>query len=57
MFMAMYGFIPHFREAKFCGVLSCVLVKVGCAVGEKKVAEHWHKALASLPFSTMVIQD
>jgi hypothetical protein len=25
----------YFREAKFCGVLSCVFDKLGCAAGEK----------------------
>jgi hypothetical protein len=33
--MAMHIFVPPFREAKFCGVLSCVFDKLGCAAGEK----------------------
>jgi hypothetical protein len=43
--MAMYSFVPPFREAKFCGVLSCVIDKLGCAAGKKKVAEHWSTLL------------
>jgi hypothetical protein len=38
--MVMYNFLPPFREAKFCGVPSCVFDKLGCAAGEKMVAEH-----------------
>jgi hypothetical protein len=34
-FMAMYSFVPPFREANFCGVPSCVFDKLGCAAGEK----------------------
>jgi hypothetical protein len=41
--MAMYRFVLPFREAKFCGVPSCVFDKLGCAVGEKKFAEHCRK--------------
>jgi hypothetical protein len=37
--MAMYGFVPIFREAKFCGVSSCVFDKPGCAAGWKMFAE------------------
>jgi hypothetical protein len=33
--MAMYSFVSPFREAKFCGVPSCVVDKLGCAAGEK----------------------
>jgi hypothetical protein len=33
--MAMYSFVPPFREAKFCGVSSCVFDNLGCAAGEK----------------------
>jgi hypothetical protein len=36
--MAMYSFVSPFREAKFCGVPLCVFDKLGCAAGEKKVA-------------------
>jgi hypothetical protein len=28
--MAMYSFVPHSREAEFCGVPSCVFDKLGC---------------------------
>jgi hypothetical protein len=35
--MAMYSFVPPFREAKFCGVPSCVFDKLGCAAGEKRL--------------------
>jgi hypothetical protein len=41
--MAMYSFVSPFRQAKFCGVPSCVFDKSGCAAGEKKVAEHWNR--------------
>jgi hypothetical protein len=33
--MDMYSFVPRFRDAKFCGVPSCVFDKLGCAAGEK----------------------
>jgi hypothetical protein len=33
----MYSFVPPFRKATFCGVLSCVFDKSGCAVGEKRL--------------------
>jgi hypothetical protein len=39
--MAMCCFVPSFRDAKFCGVLSRVFDKLGCAASEKKVAEYW----------------
>jgi hypothetical protein len=39
--MAIYSFVPPFREAIFCGIPSRVFDKSGCAAGEKKVAEHW----------------
>jgi hypothetical protein len=32
--MAMHSFILPFREAKFCGVPSCVFDKLVCAAGE-----------------------
>jgi hypothetical protein len=35
IFMVMYSSVPAFREAKFCGVPSCVFDKLGCAAGEK----------------------
>jgi hypothetical protein len=35
--MAMYSFIPPFREAKFCGVMSCVSDKLGCAAAVKEL--------------------
>jgi hypothetical protein len=35
--MAMYSFVPPFREAKFCGVPTCVFDKSGCAAGEKSL--------------------
>jgi hypothetical protein len=34
--MAMYSFVPPFREAKFRGVLACVFYKLGCAAGDKR---------------------
>jgi hypothetical protein len=30
-----------FRKAKFCGVPSRAIVKVGCVVHKIKVSEHW----------------
>jgi hypothetical protein len=35
--MAMYSFLPPFREATFCGVPSCVFDKLGSATGEKSL--------------------
>jgi hypothetical protein len=35
--MAMYSFVPPFREAKFCGVASCVFDKLGCAAGDRRL--------------------
>jgi hypothetical protein len=35
--MAMYSFVPPFREAKFCGVPSCVFDKLGCAADEESL--------------------
>jgi hypothetical protein len=35
-FVATY-FVPPFREAKFCDVPSLVIIKVGCAVGKKRL--------------------
>jgi hypothetical protein len=46
IFMAMYSFVHPFREAKFCGVPSCVFDKLGCAAGEK-FAEHWCRRYCS----------
>lgn len=34
--MTTYSFLPLSREAKLCGVLSCVLDKLGCAADEKQ---------------------
>jgi hypothetical protein len=39
-FMAVYTFVPSLREAKFCGVPSCVFEKLWCAAGEGRIAEH-----------------
>jgi hypothetical protein len=33
--MAVYSFVPPFREATVCGVPSCVFDKLGGAAGEK----------------------
>jgi hypothetical protein len=35
--MVMYNFVHPFREAKFCGVPSCVFDKLGCAAGDKSL--------------------
>jgi hypothetical protein len=35
--MAMYSFVPAFREAKFFGVPYCVFDKSGCAAGGKRL--------------------
>jgi hypothetical protein len=35
--MAMNSFVLPFREAKFCGVESCVFDKSGCAAGRKSL--------------------
>jgi hypothetical protein len=35
--MVMYSFLPRFREAKFCGMPSCVFGKLGCAAGGKRL--------------------
>jgi hypothetical protein len=40
IFMVMYSFVPPYREAKFCGVPSCVFDKLGCSAGENKFSEH-----------------
>jgi hypothetical protein len=37
IFMAMYSFVPPFRQATFCGVPSCVFDKSVCAAGEKRL--------------------
>jgi hypothetical protein len=34
--MATYSFVPSLNKAKFCGV-SCVIEKLMCAVGEKRL--------------------
>jgi hypothetical protein len=51
IFMAMCRFVPPFREAKFCGVPSCVFDNLGCAVDEKKVPEHWYRRQCLPPIS------
>jgi hypothetical protein len=33
--MAMYSFVPPFRDMQFRGVPSCVFHKLGCAAGEE----------------------
>jgi hypothetical protein len=38
--MTLYCFVPPFRKAKFCGVPSRAIVKVGIVVGKKKSAGH-----------------
>jgi hypothetical protein len=44
--MAMYIFVPPFREATFRDVASCVFDKLRCAAGEKKkVEEHYFNGL------------
>jgi hypothetical protein len=35
--MAKYTVVPPFRYAKFCGVLSCVFDKLGCAASEESL--------------------
>jgi hypothetical protein len=35
--MVMYSFVHSLREAKFCGVPSCVFDKLGCAAGAKRL--------------------
>jgi hypothetical protein len=37
IFMATCNFLPPFYEAKFCGVLSRVFVKLCCATVEKRL--------------------
>jgi hypothetical protein len=37
IFMAMYSFVPPFREAKFCDVPSCVFGKLGCSADEESL--------------------
>jgi hypothetical protein len=39
IFVAMYSFVSPFREAKFCGVPSCVFGKLGCAAGGKSLGK------------------
>jgi hypothetical protein len=46
--MTMYSFVPPFREAKFCGVSSCVFDKLGCAASEKRL---WNTGLSDIPGS------
>jgi hypothetical protein len=33
--MAVYTFVPPFRNVKFCGVVPSVFDKLGCAAGKK----------------------
>jgi hypothetical protein len=53
------SFAPPFRKAKFCGVPSRAIAKVGCAM-DKKVAEHYsglfsdQKCLNALYFSVIL---
>jgi hypothetical protein len=46
IFMAMYSFVPHFREAKFCDVPSIVFDKLWCAADEESLRntalDHYH---------------
>jgi hypothetical protein len=42
-FVVTYYFVPAFHTAKFCGVPSKAIGEVGCAMGKRKVAEHWSK--------------
>jgi hypothetical protein len=37
IFMAMYSFLPPFYEAKFCCMPSCVVDKLWCAAGERRL--------------------
>jgi hypothetical protein len=46
--VATYCFVPPHRNAKFCGVVSGVIIKDGCAMGKKKVAEHWFSIVMSV---------
>jgi hypothetical protein len=39
IFMAMYSFVPAFREVTIFGVPSCVFDKFGCAAGEKRLQD------------------
>jgi hypothetical protein len=32
--ITMHIFVPHFRQAKFCAMPSCIFDKLGCAAGE-----------------------
>jgi hypothetical protein len=34
MYINICDRVPSFREAKFCGVASCVFDKLGCAAGK-----------------------
>jgi hypothetical protein len=45
IFKAMYSFLSPFREAKFCGVPSYVVDKLGCAEGGKRF---WNTGLERL---------
>jgi hypothetical protein len=42
--MEMYSFVSPLREAKLCGVPSCVFEKLGLAAGEKRL---WNTDLAT----------
>jgi hypothetical protein len=35
--MAMYSFVPSFREATFCGVPSCVFDKLRFCAGKRRL--------------------
>jgi hypothetical protein len=37
IFMAVYSFVPPFREATFCGAPSCVFDKSGCVADGKRL--------------------
>jgi hypothetical protein len=56
---AMYSFEPHSREAKFCGVPSCVLDKPEYAAGESKLlnTELCHDSFLPNPFEFTVRQS
>lgn len=47
----MYSFEPPFREATFCGVLSRIFDKSGCATGEEEI-----KGCLTL-FQSLVLMD
>jgi hypothetical protein len=49
IFMAMYSFVPPFREATFCGVPLCVW-QIRVCHGWRKVAGHWSRPIMCLIF-------